>query len=103
MTPHKHAALIKQWADGAQIQSKSHHTNQWCDVVGNCPGWNAENEYRVKPQTIRYKRFLWVSSFAKDKTPKLLVVTPEEQQREPREQWASFVRWIDTEWQEVEV
>ena len=47
MKPHKHAALIKQWADGAEIQ-----------VFSTPDGWipkreyvmfNVEHKYRVKP------------------------------------------------------
>jgi len=50
-TPHKHAALIKQWADGAQIQYK--HTGpppqgEWADVKQ--PTWRSDCDYRVKPE-----------------------------------------------------
>jgi len=40
---HKHAELIKKWADGAQIQVKY---DDWEDT--NSPGWNEEFEYRIK-------------------------------------------------------
>jgi len=42
---HKHAELIKKWADGAQIQVKY---ADWEDT--NSPGWNEEFEYRIKPE-----------------------------------------------------
>ena len=44
--PHKHAELIKAWADGAQIQYKS--LGSWYDIYQ--PDWRSEGEYRIKPQ-----------------------------------------------------
>lgn len=50
-TPPKHAAIIKQWADGAQIQFKwDAHTrfpDAWSDVKQ--PTWRSDCDYRVKP------------------------------------------------------
>ena len=51
MNPHKHAELIKAWADGADIQIKYPDTD-WQDTV---PNWyltkeNMNAEYRIKPQ-----------------------------------------------------
>lgn len=55
--PHKHAAIIKAWADGAIIQVWS-NVNGWKDVPGNLPLWSVNCEYRVKPEPkpdiIRY-------------------------------------------------
>ena len=48
-TPHKHAALIKAWADGATIQYKVRQ-GEWRDVYDNDPTWNDWEEYRVKPE-----------------------------------------------------
>ena len=45
--PHKHAELIKAWADGAQIQSCSAHYD-WRDTVN--PSWIDGVEYRIKPE-----------------------------------------------------
>jgi hypothetical protein len=47
MTPHKHAALIKAWADGAQIQF---HSEQLGWVVCPEPLWMKDKEYRIKPE-----------------------------------------------------
>lgn len=53
-TPHKHADLIKAWADGAEIQAKS--DNVWLDC--RHPEWWPNSEYRIKPEprpdTIAY-------------------------------------------------
>lgn len=45
MKPHKHADLIKAWADGAQIQY--HVGKNWVDIPD--PGWAETVEYRIKP------------------------------------------------------
>lgn len=49
--PHKHAAVIKAWADGAQIQVKmiGAPLDLWSDFDGH-PFWDSTTlEYRVKP------------------------------------------------------
>ena len=46
--PHKHAKLIKAWADGAEIE--------WFDPEASCwkstssPGWLNHIDYRIKPE-----------------------------------------------------
>jgi hypothetical protein len=47
--PHKHAALIKAWADGAIIEYKK-GSNSW-NVVG-APLWAVNTEYRIKPEPM---------------------------------------------------
>jgi hypothetical protein len=54
MNPHKHADLIKQWADGHQIEIKS-VKGDWCE--NNCPCWVNSAEYRVKPKTVTKHRY----------------------------------------------
>lgn len=57
-TPHKHAELIKAWADGAQIQvltedyGQSGETgNSWKDFGKDvAPGWVPSYQYRIKPE-----------------------------------------------------
>jgi hypothetical protein len=45
---HKHAELIKAWADGAEIQIKNNSTG-WEDM--DCtPSWADGFEYRIKPE-----------------------------------------------------
>jgi len=47
--PHKHADLIKAWADGADIECKQRAgTLKWRHLP--YPEWNTANEYRIKPQ-----------------------------------------------------
>jgi hypothetical protein len=45
-TPHKHAALIKAWADGAEIELKD--GKDWRAISE--PSWNRNMEYRIKPE-----------------------------------------------------
>lgn len=47
--PHKHAEIIKAWADGATIQFLSSTHRKWVDCEGNCPCWNRFAKYRIKP------------------------------------------------------
>ena len=44
-TPHKHAKIIKAWADGASIQVQ--HGLLWLDI--DQPMWN-DDFYRIKPE-----------------------------------------------------
>jgi hypothetical protein len=45
---HKHADLIKQWADGAQIEWRGMN-GDWCSIAGT-PAWSIETVYRIKPE-----------------------------------------------------
>ena len=46
---HKHADVIKAWADGAIIQYKV-GDDRWLDSHDNDPLWDIETEYRIKPE-----------------------------------------------------
>lgn len=50
-TPHKHAALIKAWADGAQIEYRTGPGLPWNTTTHN-PSWHSAFEYRVKPANV---------------------------------------------------
>lgn len=45
--PHKHAELIKAWADGAEIQCKILGTEGWANI--DLPAWSEGLAYRIKP------------------------------------------------------
>lgn len=51
MTPHKHAELIKAWADGAEIEYFNTTTNQWEKIF---KGWSWDTtipvDLRIKPE-----------------------------------------------------
>lgn len=60
-TQHKHAACIKAWADGEEIQVKVGH-DQWDDLA-TCPNWKGI-DYRIKPKfEKRYKYAYFSPSF----------------------------------------
>ncbi len=48
MKPHKHAELIKAWADGAEIERFSITNQQW--RLDPSPSWEHHIEYRIKPE-----------------------------------------------------
>lgn len=50
MKPHKHAELIKAWADGAEIQISVSRGELWEDAQPNFLVWNDEYQYRIKPE-----------------------------------------------------
>jgi len=56
--PHKHAELIKLWADGAIIQYKGINSEVWSDCDNNSPSWHESVNYRVKPTLV--KKWKWV-------------------------------------------
>jgi hypothetical protein len=49
-TPHKHAALIKAWADGAEIEEKHFAFKGWRPFSGGYWAENDDWEYRIKPE-----------------------------------------------------
>lgn len=52
-TPHKHAALIKAWADGADIQRKT-SAGVWLECT---PHWDLAGEYRIKPEPSDLEKY----------------------------------------------
>lgn len=57
---HKHAELIKAWADGAEIEYESHGI--WVDEA--YPDWYPEMQYRIKPESkpdVVEDVFVWKS------------------------------------------
>ena len=46
---HKHADLIKAWADGAKIQVYMISLDEWEDCPHD-PTWNVGRMYRIKPE-----------------------------------------------------
>ena len=51
--PHKHAAVIKAWADGAAIEYRP-STDQTFEVLA-CPYFDGPGEYRVKTAPVKHK------------------------------------------------
>jgi hypothetical protein len=69
MKPHKHAELIKAWADGAEIEVNCGWAGWQCATE---PDWNDENrEYRIKaepkPDVVHHYFANW-SSFTYERS-----------------------------------
>lgn len=47
--PHKHAEIIKAWADGAKIEFRSGADKSWYLLDSTDPYWIPGFEYRIKP------------------------------------------------------
>ncbi len=92
-TPHKHAEVIKAWADGKSVQYFA--GGKWRDSL--LPSWSEFDIYRVKPETIRYRVALLKDS-AGDRTAIINI----ESAVFLIESSKLFVRWL-TDWIEVEV
>lgn len=45
--PHVHAAIIKKWADGAEVQFRDTERDAWSDA--STPNWTPGTQYRIKP------------------------------------------------------
>lgn len=48
MKPHKHAELIKAWADGAEIEFSESLYGDW--IPTKQPEWSEKLNYRIKPE-----------------------------------------------------
>lgn len=102
--PHKHAEIIKAWADGAEIEWKNPNCASpvW-QPIDNAPMWFQTFDYRVKPQPVmteRYRKFLYHNKSA---GKYYVMVQSAVRAGWNPEQMGGFVRWIDTDWQQHEV
>jgi len=50
-TPHKHAALIHAWADGAEIEYRAAGSAIWMPMP--TPQWSLIGDYRIKPDPLK--------------------------------------------------
>ena len=69
--PHKHAEIIKAWADGAEIQIKRYNYDcgvYWYDLGNDeSPIWLDEYDYRIKPEEKKpVVRWLWAYKYPKN-------------------------------------
>lgn len=51
MKPHRHAELIKAWADGAEIEYFDQASRKWQPPLGTSPSWTEYLKYRIKPES----------------------------------------------------
>ena len=95
-TPHKWADVIKAWADGKPIERRF-MSDKWSEIIGpGTPPFNDDrNEWRIKPETVKYRRYLWQTS-----TGLRVGICMDATTVAALSATSSFIRWIDTEWQE---
>jgi hypothetical protein len=98
MTPHPYASVIKAAADGATVQSRPEGRAEWLDWNNRFfPTFSDGYEWRVKPQTLRYRVALFL---VKDGAYTITCETKVE--AASIEEDTRFLRWLH-DWQEVEV
>ena len=79
--PHKHADLIKAWADGAEIQ---YHYGDYGWIDTSYPQWWEFNNYRIKPKEQKKLNIPWelikpeFTQAAMDENGEVFVFTQEE-------------------------
>ena len=68
-TPHKHAAIIKAWADGKDIEFLDRLSQEPKWRAATCPSWSLDTEYRVKPEakpdTVSYYNAAYTNAFVR--------------------------------------
>ena len=50
MAKHKHAELIKAWAEGARIETYSKRYNRWVNTKS--PTWDESTQYRIRKAVV---------------------------------------------------
>lgn len=96
-TPHKHAAVIHQYAEGHKVQYKRVSDGLWEDL--NDSLFAESRQYRVRPGPIvvKYRRF--VKRVADSyRVYTLPYHSPHESPAFNPEQTSCFVGWIDKDW-----
>lgn len=91
-------AVMQGFVDGKTIQYSHGH---WTDCAGSPVWeWNKSN-YRIKPEVVRCRRYLYKDTLGRT----MVIVLSDWQTSKPAliENSSNFIRWIDTEWQEIEV
>ena len=94
---HKYADVIKAAADGATVQylHKVPRTGIWVDwVAPEFPPFTEHYEWRIKPETLRYRVALFQGE--------VINAITSANDAEEVETYPHFVRWLH-DWQEVEI
>ena len=99
---HPHDAVIRAWLDGKTVQRQHHLSGKWLDIPAHNICWvaffNPEDSYRIKPTVAKYRRYIY-----KSEDGYVVAMPAFVDDVSNIEKWPGFIRWIDTEWQEVEV
>lgn len=104
--PHRHAEKIKRWADtGQPVYERPSPNKEW--VLVNDPAWNPLWEYTfdVPRKFIEVRDYLykaggdeyWKGSVHKSQLPKQETLVKNVEAME------GFIRWLDDDWNEIEI
>ena len=96
-TPHKHAEVIRAWADGHSVQYRVGDSVEW-ETIGDYPMFVEDYQYRVKPEPKKHK--YRVALFSRGDS--VWTATEELSDEDFSEGCKNFIRY-PTDWIEVEV
>ena len=102
MKPHKYAAVIKAWADGAGVQYRTNGQAVWQDWVSTSysaiPSFRDDVEWRLKPAPVK---LMYRVALMKDRND--FFTTTVDSMEEAAEIFgdSEFVKWA-SEWEMVE-
>lgn len=65
-TPHPHAEMITEWVKDTSRVVQCYSTYQWRDCLLAPPAWDADFEYRFKPEPNKIENYT-ISSLGDDK------------------------------------
>lgn len=94
-------AVMQGFVDGKTIQYCPYNNRHWITCAGfPVWEWNKSN-YRIKPKVVKCRRYLYKDDLGRP----LVYILSDWQTSKPEviENSPNFIRWIDTEWQEIEV
>ena len=100
---HLFLPIVKALIEGKTIQMFSSLRQVWDDSP-NVKFSLGADRYRIKPEPekVRSRRFIWRYQSCNGPTPYVGVASDDEGVIDA-ENLDGFVRWIDTDWQEVEL
>lgn len=93
-------AVMQGYVEGKTIQYRYDEKQEW-KTLSPFSNWNwLEADYRIKPEVVKCRRYLYKNGLG---LPLVLVLNDWHRQPAVIENSPNFIRWIDTEWQEIEV
>lgn len=92
----KFLPILKAYSEGKTIQVFLSHRKEWVDNKTELSFVLKVDNYRIKPETVKYKRYLM-----KDTIGKSLCIMNYPPSWDP-EHSLDFICWIDNDWQEIE-
>ena len=98
MKPHKHCDLIKAWADGHEIQTFL--KGEWVDEPLPC--FFPDNEYRIKPRTVKNVGWVNIHRYAGEPTHTRAFIYANLDDAAKYKNCVGYIATAKIEWEEVE-